>query len=123
MGAAALVWNALRTDGKGVSAAYERLLRTHGTDYGGVNHGSRGSPEAVRDFFAPEPVEEWSFENSQRLDLPGLKGRLLSSSYVPAEGEPGCAEMLAELEDVFRRCQDDGTVAVRYDTRVYVGRL
>ncbi len=31
--------------------------------------------------------------------------------------------MLAELEDVFWRYQDGGTVTVRYDTRVYVGML
>ena len=122
-GRVVLVWNARRTEGEGFPAAYERLLKTHGTDYAEVNHGRRGSPKAVRDFFAPETVEEWTFENSQRLDLPGLEGRLLSSSYVPDEGEPGCEEMLADLEDVFRRHQDDGTVTVRYDTRVYVGRL
>lgn len=122
-GRVVLVWNARHKEGEGFPAAYERLLETHGTDYTEVNHGLRGSAEAVRAFFAPETVEVWSFENSQRLDLPGLKGRLLSTSYAPAEGEPGSAEMLAELEDVFRRYQDEGTVTVRYDTRVYVGRL
>ncbi len=48
---------------------------------------------------------------------------MLSSSYMPAEGEAGCAEMLADLEGVFWRYQEDVAVTVRYDTRVYVGRL
>ncbi len=122
-GLVVLVWNARRKERTGFLETYERLLETHGTDYAEVSHGRRGSPEEVRDFFAPMPVEAWTFENAQRLDLAGLKGRVLSSSYVPAEGEAGCAEMLAELEDVFWRYQDGGTVTVRYDTRVYVGML
>ena len=118
-----LVWNERRAEGTAFSEAYERLLRTHGTDYAEVNHGKRAGPKQVRDFFFPMPVESWNFENEQRLDLEGLKGRLLSSSYVPAEGEPGCAEMLMEAEDVFERHAEGGTVTVRYDSRVYVGRL
>lgn len=118
-----LVWNARRKEKTGFSGAYKRILQTHGTDYAEVEHGRRGSSENVRDFFAPMPVEAWSFENTQRLDLASLKGRVLSSSYVPAEGETGCVEMLADLEDTFRRYHDGGTVTVRYDTRIYVSRL
>ncbi len=90
-GLVVLVWNARRKERTGFLETYERLLETHGTDYAEVNHGRRGSPEEVRDFFAPMPVEAWTFENAQRLDLAGLKGRVLSSSYVPAEGEADCA--------------------------------
>lgn len=122
-GLVVLVWNARRKERTGFPGAYERLLETHGTDYAEVDHGRRGSAGKIRDFFAPMPVEEWTFGNAQRLDLAGLKGRVLSSSYVPAEGEPGCAEMLADLEDVFSRYQDGGAVIVRYDTQVYVGVL
>lgn len=118
-----LVWNARQKERTGFLAAYESLLETHGTDYAEVNHGRRGSAGKVRDFFAPMPVEEWTFDNAQRLAPAGLKGRVLSSSYVPAEGEPGCAEMLAEIEDIFSKYQHGGAVTVRYDTRVYVGGL
>lgn len=118
-----LVWNERRVEGTGFSEDYERLLRTHGTDFAEVNHVRSGSPERIRAFFAPMPVDSWNFENEQSFDLAGLKGRLLSSSYVPAEGEPGCAEMLLEVEDVFDRHEEGGTVTIRYDSRVYVGRL
>jgi hypothetical protein len=69
------------------------------------------------------PVERWTLGNMQRLVLAGLKGRKQSFSYAPAEEEPVCARMLAELEDVFGRYQDSGTVTVLYGTRLYVGRL
>jgi hypothetical protein len=38
--------------------------------------------------------------------------------YAPAEEEPVCARVLAELEAVFGRYQDLGTVTVLYDTRL-----
>lgn len=122
-GRVVLVWNARRKERTGFLGAYESLLEAHATDYAEFNHDRRASAGQIRDFFAPMPVEEWTFGNAQRFDLAGLKGRLLSSSYVPAEGEPGCAEMLAELEDVFSKYQDGGAVTLRYDTRVYVGML
>lgn len=118
-----LIWNARRKERTGFLEAYERILETHGTDYSDVEHGRRGSPEEVRAFFDPEPVETATFDNVQAFDLDGIRGRALSSSYVPAEGEPGCREMLEELGRIFRAYQRDGTVTVEYDTRVYVGRL
>lgn len=122
-GRVVLIWNARRKEGTGFLEAYERVLEIYGTDYSEVEHGRRGSREEVRRFFDLEPVETATFDNAQAFDLGGIKGRALSSSYVPVEGEPGCREMLEELERVFRAYQRDGTVSVEYDTRVYVGRL
>ena len=118
-----LVWNARKKGGDGFSAAYEELLRRHGTDYAEVNHGRRGSPEKIEAFFAPSKAETAVLDNAQTLDFAGLKGRLLSSSYVPAQGEPGCAEMLEDLRAIFARHRSDGRVTLRYDTRLYFGKL
>ena len=122
-GRVVLIWNARRKERTGFLEAYERILETYGTDYSEVEHGRRGSPEEVRAFFDPEPVETATFDNAQAFDLDGIKGRALSSSYVPAEGDPGYREMLEELERIFRVHQRDGTVTVEYDTRLYIGRL
>jgi hypothetical protein len=51
-----------------------------------------------------------------------LKGRLLSISYVPAEGELGSDAMLREAEKIFDKHQRGGTVTLAYDTKVYYGR-
>ena len=122
-GRVVLIWNARRKERAEFLAAYERLLEAYGTDYAEVGHGRRGSPEEIEAFFDSEPVETATFDNAQAFDLDGLKGRALSSSYVPAEGEPGHHEMLEELAGIFRRYERDGTVTIEYDTRVYVGRL
>ena len=52
---------------------------------------------ALREFFRSEPIRK-TFPNFQEFDLPSLKGRLLSSSYVPESGQPGHEQMLAAIE-------------------------
>ncbi len=118
-----LVWNARPKTGTPFMEAYERLVQRHGSDHAEVSHGRRGSAEEVRAFFEPDECETRTFANRQTLDFDGLKGRLLSSSYVPNEGEPGCAEMLDELERVFCEHERGGVISVEYDTRVYYGCL
>ena len=118
-----LVWNGRRERRTPFLEGYERLLQTYGTDYTEVSHGRRGSADEVRDFFYPNSVDVATFDNEQVFDLEGLKGRLLSSSYVPSEGEPGYAEMSNELGRIFHLHKRKDTVTVEYDTRVYYGRL
>ena len=118
-----LVWNSRRKTGTPFLESYERLLETFGTDYEEVEHGGRAGPGEIRSFFTPAPVRAASFKNKQILDLEGLKGRLLSSSYVPAAGEPGYDGMVRELGRVFREHERDGEVTLEYDTEVYYGIL
>lgn len=118
-----LVWNERHKNGTPFLEDYERLLEIHGTDYKEVGHGRRGNADEAREFFYPDAVDVVTFDNEQVFDLEGLKGRLLSSSYVPSEGEPGYAEMSNELGRIFHLHKRKDTVTVEYDTRVYLGRL
>jgi hypothetical protein len=52
-----------------------------------------------------------------------LRGRLRSSSYVPSEGEPNFAPMMAALDDLFAAQQQDGRVLMEFSTWVHVGQL
>ena len=52
-----------------------------------------------------------------------LQGRLLSSSYAPADGHPNHEPMLRELRRIFDRFEQNGTVPFDYDTDVYWGNL
>ena len=122
-GSVVLIWNSRRKDGKPFLVAYENLLRVYGTDYQEVRHGRRGSKENILGFFRPHPVEEATFRNRQVFDFVGLKGRLLSSSYVPDEGEPGHSEMMEAARRLFKEHQADGTVVLEYDTKVFFGPL
>jgi len=116
-----MIWNARRRDATPFLIAYERLLRKHGTDYKQVEHGRTAA--MVDQFFGSDVYETETFSNAQALDLEGLKGRLLSSSYVPARGEVGSETMLREAEKIFNQHQTDNTVTIEYDTKAYYGRV
>ena len=122
-GSAVLVWNDRRKHGGPFLEAYEGLLETYAVDYADVERGRRDSLQEIGTFFAPNPVHTATLENKQTLDYDGLKGRLLSSSYVPAKGQPGHRELLEELDRVFRDHEEDGQVTIQYDTRIYYGTL
>ena len=67
-------------------------------------------------------AEHISLKAEQHFDFDGLRGRLLSSSYVPREGEKAEA-MLRELPSLFSTYARDGHVAFHYETKIYYGHL
>lgn len=117
-----LVWNERRTEATPFLEAYERLLLTYGTDYETITHKNIGAGE-LGAFFEPGAFEVGTFENRQVFDLDGLKGRLLSSSFVPDRGHPDHDAMLEELGAIFDAHQENGTVTFEYETKVYYGHL
>ncbi len=121
-GRAVLLWNARRLDATPFLREYEALLLKFGTDYARVRH-ERIDEAALAEFFGNRQYFKGSVDNFQTLDWDGLRGRLLSSSYVPAAGQPGHEQMLAGLERLFAKHQSDGQVTIEYDTQVFAGRL
>ncbi len=118
----AIIWNERRLDGSPFLRGYEELLQQYGTDYNQVNH-TRFDPAAIEKFFAPQPFEQYTFDNRQLFDYTGLEGRLLSSSYTPDADAPHYAEMLRALKVLFDTTQNDGTISFDYDTILYCGQL
>lgn len=121
-GCVALVWNT-RMASTPFLAEYDRMIEAYGTDYATANHRDRAGDDEVRSFFAPDEMNLSTFENRQFFDLEGLRGRMLSSSYMPVEGEPGFPEMIEEVGRIFREHERDGEVEFLYETRMYFGRL
>ena len=119
-GRVVLLWNTRRTAGSPFLEAYERLLNEYGTDYRHVRHDSGGGEKVAR-FFGATPFEVASVPNEQSFDLPGVEGRLLSSSYAPAAGHPRHEPMLRALRDIFAQFAEGGRVKFLYETEVYAG--
>jgi SAM-dependent methyltransferase len=117
----ALVWNTRHTKSSDFLRGYEALLLDHGTDYARVRHewSNRG---ALDDFFGAS-WERVVVPNEQILDRAGLKGRTLSSSYLPGPGHPGHTRLLTDLADLFDTYQEGGRVRIEYDCEVFIGRL
>jgi SAM-dependent methyltransferase len=117
----ALVWNE-RLTSTPFLAAYEEMVSRHSSEYAQVDHRNVTS-DVVAEFYRPGNCVEAQFHNHQEFDRDGYRGRLLSSSYVPGEGQPGFAEFLRDAERVFAEHARDGRVRIEYLTRLYYGHL
>ncbi len=121
-GLVALIWNSRLLDGSEFLRGYETLLRTYGVDYSEV--AERYSDDAdMQDWFGSGLQHIGHFHYAQKLDFDALRGRALSSSYVPQAGHPNHEPMSRALETLFNTTAQHGFVDFEYDTRVYVGTL
>lgn len=116
-----LIWNERKTT-SGFEKDYDELIIRHARDYVQVDHRNIQT-EDIEAFFSPQRVELRVFANEQVFDFEGLKGRLLSSSYMPARDEAGYEAMISDLRNLFDRCQHAGKITIHYDTKVYAGSL
>jgi len=117
-----LIWHDRDTQATPFLRAYDDFLRLHSIDYQQVNHKTMANVDVITRFFAPDPVEFTSQQTQQHFDFGGLRGRLLSSSYVPSEGA-AADTMLQKLPELFETFAENGEVVVEYETKVYYGHL
>jgi len=115
-----LIWNK-KVNSEGFMDLYFGLLKKYGTDYENVKHENFDS-HTISDFFAPMSFELITMSNEQLLDYEGLKGRLLSSSYIPTEGEK-YERMLEELKSMYSEFNQNGIIRIDYNTEIYAGKL
>ena len=113
----ALIWNERQLDTTPFLGDYERLLQTFANDYDAVRH-DNVTEVTLQSFFGKD-FRRKTFENRQVFDFDGLRGRLLSSSYMPAEDDPRFGPMSDELRAVFAKHAEGGKITVFYDTNVF----
>lgn len=78
----ATMWNVINNKQSALVQDYENLILTYSNDY----HQSRAQEfdqTISKDFFNSFGMQTASFVNKQQFDWEGLKGRLLSTSYIP----------------------------------------
>lgn len=120
-GSAALLWNETPRETPPFMADYEALLRRYAPEYEQVRR-RRACRPTLQTFFGGNP-ERATFIHRQEFDFEGLKGRALSSSYVPEPGESAHEPFVCGLREVFERHQHGGRVTFPYETLVYFARL
>ena len=74
-------------------------------------------------FFCQSTVHKEVFYNPYTFNFDRLKGELVSYSYIPNEQDPQFKPMISELEALFERYNDNGTVIFEYETVVYYCRM
>ena len=110
-----LLWNDRRVNAPGFNQDYEQIVLRYGTDYIEVKR----RDAAAAHYFREIPCGKRVLPNNQRMDLESLKGRLLSSSYIPQPGELSYEPMIKDLEDLFEKYQRGGWLEMEYDTKMY----
>ena len=117
-----ILWNDRRMDESPFSRQYEELSERYGTDYASVKAAYPDS-HGVQKFFGQDAFGARELPNYQVFDFPALAGRLKSGSYIPSEGHPNFAPMLAELQRIFNKNEQGGVVRMEYITRIYFAQL
>lgn len=120
-GFAALIWNERQLDSNAFLRDYEELLKNYGTDYEKVRHDNLDKEIFEKSFQAVFDVK--TFLNVQTLDFEGLRGRLLSSSYMPSETDARFKPMLIELQRLFEKYAESGKIQILYNTNIFYTRL
>jgi SAM-dependent methyltransferase len=121
-GLAAVYWNSRRLTGTAFLVGYENLLHDFGIDY--VGTAERYADDiAMRNWFGAGWRGAASFPHGQLLDFAALRGRLLSSSYMPRADHPRYGAMIQALQRLFDATQIDGKISFDYDTRIFLGTL
>jgi SAM-dependent methyltransferase len=116
-----LIWNERLIQSR-FEQAYDELILRYAIDYVQVQHRNIEYAD-IKMFFAPGLCVQHEFTNQQIFDFEGLKGRLLSSSYMPKVGHQAYAAMIADLEQLFEQYQESNTIQINYTTKIYIGRL
>ncbi|WEK37838.1 MAG: class I SAM-dependent methyltransferase [Candidatus Pseudobacter hemicellulosilyticus] len=80
-------------------------------------------PVEIKRFFTPLEPQVKLFSNEQLLDFEGLKGQLLSKSYIPLPGHDSYDDMISELIQLFVADNVNGLVRIEYETLLYWGRI
>jgi len=134
-----LMWNMRQLDSTPFLREYEQFIIDHSTDYQEVRHERiagplRDSPAAragqqekaeiaaeMINFF-DSGFEHASFLNIQVFDFEGLKGRLFSSSYMPAEGSDEGDRVETDLRSLFDKHAQNGRIEILYDTNIFYSK-
>lgn len=116
-----LIWNERQIDTTPFLIEYEAFLLKYANDYGNVRH--ENIADAELSGFFQQDYASVTFPNEQIFDLNGLKGRMLSASYMPNETADVFPAMIEELEMLFANHAENGKIKVLYDTKVYFSRI
>jgi SAM-dependent methyltransferase len=117
----AVIWNERLLDANEFLVLYEALLKEFANDYDTVRHDRIDLEQLNSEFRAEFRLR--SFPNAQTLDFEGLKGRLHSSSYMPAENDPRSPELAAKLRSLFDKYSEQGRIQLLYQTNIFYTRL
>lgn len=116
-----LVWNDRDTESELIRENYD-INRRFCPNFKGPSNGIDFSKEAFADFFEGDFIVV-EFGNDLIYDENAFVSRCLSSSYAPKPDKKNYNEYVAELQKLFKKYNQNGTVPYPYITRCYIGKV
>jgi SAM-dependent methyltransferase len=120
-GFVALIWNERQLDTSDFLIEYENHLKKFGKDYEKVRHDQ--IDEGVLSNFFQSEFRRKTFLNVQTLDFEGLKGRMLSASYMPSETDALFEPMTRELKSLFENHAENGKIQILYNSNIFFTQI
>jgi ubiquinone/menaquinone biosynthesis C-methylase UbiE len=115
-GTVAFVWNTMAFDASPFMQGYEQITARYFSGKPSRENELRGEVLA----YLGEGAQVSTFTHEQQFDLPGIIGRLLSTSYAPLAGDSKHEPMLVELAQLFEQnAHKDGRIRFHYTTELY----
>ncbi|MBD2774564.1 methyltransferase domain-containing protein [Iningainema tapete] len=116
-GRLALVWNNRDLNDE-FTAEYSRVIRTASSNHPAEARMKSVEPLLTTSYFVN--MREYTFVYRQELDLTGLIGRAMSSSYLPRKGTVN-QQLISALQELYQRfCDESGFVYMVYSTSVHL---
>lgn len=117
-----IVWNNRNTKQSLFFRDYELLLDEFGTDYQEVSK-NRIEKKDFEEFYGVNNYQRHLYPNRQKLDFQGVKGRILSTSYMIGKEDTNYPKMIKKLQIIFHEHQKDGFIDLNYETEMYIGKM
>jgi ubiquinone/menaquinone biosynthesis C-methylase UbiE len=118
MGWVVIIWNTRKRSTPFLDE-YEGLVNWVDSEKRRVKH--ENANNLISQFLGT--YEKVLLPNYQQVDLEGMLGRLMSSSYFPLPGSPLHDEAIGRATELFNRHRQNGLVTFEYWTEVYAGQL
>jgi len=120
----ALIWNS-RLKGENASPfqrEYEELVVEFGKGYTKMQENFHVQ-DKINSLFEKNGFQEFHTPYAQKLDFESLKGRSLSSSYMPQPEDEIYPKIIEALKKIFDKHQVENQVTLDYDTELIYGKL
>jgi ubiquinone/menaquinone biosynthesis C-methylase UbiE len=123
-GYVALIWNS-RLKGEKASSFqrdYEEFVTYYGKNYSKMQENFLVQ-EKINILFEKNGYQEFHTPYTQNFDFESLKGRALSSSYMPQPDDESYPDLVISLKELFDKHQVENQVTIDYDTELIYGKL
>jgi len=117
-----LIWNERKINTE-FSLAYEKFILEFAINYEKISYRNVINKSILSSFWGDNICSMVTFDNYQIFNFESLKGRVLSSSYIPTETHPQYNKMIESLKKIFLEFQIDKQVKFEYTTKVYFGKI